>query len=244
VASFYERFEMFKVLVQRKGIGELSTLEAAGMDATLSPTPLYEAAKRDLPEMVCHLLECPDVEIDAAEPSGGTTALMAACLNGNAEIVEMLLNSHKGADISKVQTRLGKTAFNMVFLAGRTEIVQLFIDSGRSLDEEYQQLLYVDLCPEGPYWSYYQVGNGRPRKFLDRKLSDLLLLLDNHLDEEADKMETQIEEQRQLKRSKLDKKQRKLKKSRKPPAPTQVEQSASSSSGKKKNKKWPRQRSG
>lgn len=104
----------------------LALLVSALLWAGAPPAPVAEAARRDDVESVRALLaEGGDVDASLGD---GMTALHWASLNGNREIVELLLEA--GADVS-VTTRLGSyTPLHLASEAGQSAVVPLLLEAG------------------------------------------------------------------------------------------------------------------
>ncbi|XP_022243576.1 ankyrin repeat and SAM domain-containing protein 1A-like isoform X1 [Limulus polyphemus] len=71
------------------------------------------------------------VNINCHEPSTGSTPLILAVLNGNRDLVMLLL--HFGADVNATDSK-GNTALHIATFGGRSDIVEILIENGAELD--------------------------------------------------------------------------------------------------------------
>lgn len=90
-------------------------------------TSLMAAAYKGYVSAVQDLLQHPDVEVDAADTSMGTTALMYAAMEGHTDIVNVLMKAQ--ADIHALD-KFSRTPLHLASSKGQVETLVALVNSG------------------------------------------------------------------------------------------------------------------
>ena len=97
-------------------------------------TGLHIACEMRQTEIVDYIIKLPHIQLNQRDYRG-RTSLYVACLNGNEDIVEILLTYGRGIiDVNQGDNNEGRTPLHAACLKGKEEIVKILLASGEGID--------------------------------------------------------------------------------------------------------------